>query len=1203
MAQATTRSLPQLWEEFFALYAREELHELATESGDLEISYSELEYYSVELADELISNPDKVLRAADVALEEVDLPVDLPHDEIEVRVTEIPEEHTYMARELRSEHIGQFISVEALTRKVTEVRPKVVIAAFECQRCGEVQRIEQDESEFEEPYICRGCERKGPFELLHDESKFFDSQKIQLQEPPEDLAGGDQPQNIDVYVNGGLAGEVSPGNRISVNGTLRSYQPKNRGQKRTVFDIFVEGNSIEVEDKEFEEIEISDEEREKIERFADDPQIYGKITDSIAPTIYGYKDVKEAIALQLFGGVSKRMPDDSYIRGDIHMLLIGDPGMGKSQVLRYVRNLAPRGVYASGKSSTSAGLTAAAVKDDFGDGKWSLEAGALVMADKGVACIDEVDKMRDEDRSALHEAMEQQCFAPRTSVHLPDGSTRPIGDIVDVFFEEKGTKATPSGKEISELDEGDLEVLSTDMETFDTREEEVSVVGRREAPGEMLRIELGNGRVMEVTSKHPFHRVENGEIVEVEARELTEGGFGFVASPGRIPVSGEGQPLNDIDVEPGRKEVRIPDHNSPELATFVGYQVSDGGYELNRGEKNGFNFTNSADVILDDYVDTVENLFGVEPWVQERTDRKNVRVVSAELSRWLQELGPLLEKGSEKKIPERLMKGTAEDLYLLLRAFFDGDGGVYRTQRGYRVRAVVENRDLIEQVQEMLWRFGIHSTIRRDGDVWRIDISRYDDLEQFRQEVGFLSRGKKERLEEAVEETRDPAEPVPGISDSLMRLMKRVGLKQETLATNLVSGQNVSRNRAADILHRIEMRLREIDELALDEADISRCREVRTRFGIPCREVAKAAGVSRSLVQYWEKNGTDRIDDYRDALGEVLEYRVELLNEVRRLRKLVEGLRWLKVRSIERVHPEYDYVYDLTVPSTHTFLAEGAVAHNSISIAKAGITTTLKTRCALLGAANPKYGRFDRYEPIADQINMEPALLSRFDLIFTLTDQPSEDKDSRIASHILGSHHGGQLLRNDPSEEVDIEEVDPPIDPGLMKKYVAVAKNVYPVMSDGAMEKLREFYVDLRNMGEEDSPVPVTARQLEALVRLAEASARIRLSEEVVREDARRAIRIVKKCLAEVGVDPETDQYDIDVLATGVSKSQRDKIRVLKDIIEELSGEHGGKAPKEEVYARAEDADMSRSDVKSKIQRMKNDGEVYSPDHDHLRLA
>jgi len=193
-----------------------------------------------------------------------------------------------------------------------------------------------------------------------------------------------------------------------LNGILKAGMKRSGGGKSTLFDIFLNVNSIEIADKDYDEIDITLEEEEEIKQLARDPEIYTKIIASIAPSIYGMKTEKEVVALQLFGGVSKKMSDGTCIRGDIHVLLVGDPGTAKSQILRYVSEIAPRAVYASGQSATKAGLTATAVKDEFGEGRWTLEAGALVLADKGIACIDEMDKMNKEDRSAMHEAMEQQ---------------------------------------------------------------------------------------------------------------------------------------------------------------------------------------------------------------------------------------------------------------------------------------------------------------------------------------------------------------------------------------------------------------------------------------------------------------------------------------------------------------------------------------------------------------------------------------------------------------------------------------------------------------------------------------------------------------------------------------------------------------------------------------------------------------------------
>ncbi|NLA30995.1 MAG: MCM family protein, partial [Methanomicrobiales archaeon] len=264
--------------------------------------------------------------------------------------------------------------------------------------------------------FCPNCERKTRLDLVMNRCRFVDTQKLRIQESPEGLRGGEQPQTLDVDATDDLTGLVAPGDRVVVNGILRSVQRVNYGQKSTLFDIYLECNSVEIAEKEFEEISITEEDEAEIKALSRDPMIYKKITRSIAPTIYGTDDVKEAIALQLFGGIAKDMPDGSRLRGDVHVLLVGDPGIAKSQILRYVVKLSPRGIYTSGKSSTSAGLTATAVKDEFGDGRWTLEAGALVLADMGIAAVDEMDKMAKEDRSALHEAMEQQCYDDETEV-------------------------------------------------------------------------------------------------------------------------------------------------------------------------------------------------------------------------------------------------------------------------------------------------------------------------------------------------------------------------------------------------------------------------------------------------------------------------------------------------------------------------------------------------------------------------------------------------------------------------------------------------------------------------------------------------------------------------------------------------------------------------------------------------------------------
>ncbi len=680
------------WEEFIRSRYWDELLELADSyplRRSLAIKFPDIDRYDPEFADELLEKPGPLLEAAETALLEIDLPIDVLLEKANFRIVGLP--RRYKTSELRSDHIGRLIALEGLVRTVTEVRPKVISAAFECQRCGHLFYKEQTTSKFQEPYDCpnEACDRRGPFKLLLDKSRFVDAQNVRVQESPEELRGGEQPQTLDVQLEDDMTGMIYPGDRVVINGALRSYQRTTQTGKSTYFDLYLEGNSIEMMEQEFEEIDIKPEDEKQIRDLANDPMVYDNIKRSIAPSIYGYDEVKEALALQLFSGVSKGLPDGTRIRGDIHILLVGDPGIAKSQLLRYISKLSPRGIYASGKSSTSAGLTAAAVKDELGDGRWTIEAGALVLADKGIACIDEMDKMRSEDRSALHEAMEQQ----------------------------------------------------------------------------------------------------------------------------------------------------------------------------------------------------------------------------------------------------------------------------------------------------------------------------------------------------------------------------------------------------------------------------------------------------------------------------------------------------------------------------------------TISVAKAGVMATLKSRCSLLAAANPKFGRFDKFEGIAQQINLSPALMSRFDLIFVLTDEPSDARDTKIAHHIGQSTYAGEISSRGgySNEELEaiMDVIRPAIEPEFLRKYIAYArKNVFPVLSDEAREKLESYYVNLRKQGQDSNkPVPVTARQLEALFRLSESSAKLRLSEEITMGDAERVIRIVEACLRQVGVDPETGLLDADVLAVGMSKSARDKTRLMLDLIRELTSEHQGPAPLEAVLDGAEaKLGIERHKAEEIIKRLRTNGEIFEPRPGFLKL-
>jgi len=688
-------SVTEKWEGFLKRYYWDEIVELSNsypEKRSLLVKFSEMDIYDSNIADMLLDDPDVILESATRTLREMDIPTGVTLDEANLRVIKLPRK--VKIRDIRSHDIGKLVSIEGLVTKATEVRPKIVEAAFECPFCHHIFSIVQTGSQFKEPYECPqedgGCGRKAQRFLLRvDKSKFANAQKIRLQESPEELRGGELPQALDANLEDDISGEVAPGDRVIVTGILRSYQRVTQFGKKLFFDIYLDGNSLELKEEEFEEIEITEDDERAIMELKEQPDVYEKLVRSISPSIYGYDEIKEAMVLQLFSGVPKELPDKTRVRGDIHVLLVGDPGVAKSQLLTYLVALAPRGLYTGGKSSSAAGLTAAAVRDEFGEGRWTLEAGALVLADKGIAAVDEIDKMRKEDRDALHEAMEQQ----------------------------------------------------------------------------------------------------------------------------------------------------------------------------------------------------------------------------------------------------------------------------------------------------------------------------------------------------------------------------------------------------------------------------------------------------------------------------------------------------------------------------------------TVSIAKAGIMARLNSRCSLLAAANPKEGRFNDYEPISKQINMLPSLLSRFDLIYTMKDRPSEERDTRTAEHIIETHYAGELLaRFEIEGKMDeegkarfrehVEALKPAVPEELLRKYVAWSKrNVFPVMSEEAKKKFSGFYIGLRRQGYEDeeAPVPVTARQLEALIRLGEARARTQLSDTVTAEDAEQVIKVVTFCLKQVFVDPETGRLDVDWVAAGTTKSRRDRARSIREIIKELEKDYGEEIPIDEVLDLAEEEGMERDKTEEIIEVMKRDGILFSP--------
>ncbi len=302
---------------------------------------------------------------------------------------------------------SHWISFEGIVKKRSTVYNQITHVHWTCKECGKdyVYKLNYNEKLNPPHENCRNCGRKAGYELNRKESKYEDIQLFILEEDQNNSHTVFQPTAVKCYLKDEMINTIKPGDNIRANGIV---ELENSG-KDNYFQEYITITAIEKLEKNFEDINITSKEEKKIRQLAQKEDIYGRLTDSMITSIYGYKELKLALALHLFSSNNYTTPDGSYKRGDIHVLLIGDPSVGKSQILKYVSKLAPHGIYTSGKGSSATGLTATTVKDE--QGNWSLEAGAMVLANEGNICIDEFDKMKEDDRSAIHEALEQQTIS------------------------------------------------------------------------------------------------------------------------------------------------------------------------------------------------------------------------------------------------------------------------------------------------------------------------------------------------------------------------------------------------------------------------------------------------------------------------------------------------------------------------------------------------------------------------------------------------------------------------------------------------------------------------------------------------------------------------------------------------------------------------------------------------------------------------
>ena len=392
------------------------LGELNAES--LDVSYQHLAESRAILALFLATSPEEIFKIFDiVAMEATELHYpnySLIHQEIHVRITQFP--NLLNLRDLRENNLNSLIKVSGVVTRRTGVFPQLKYIKFDCLKCGVILGpFIQDSNVEVRINFCTNCRLKGPFKLNSEKTLYRNYQRITLQEAPGTVPPGRLPRHREVILLADLVDVAKPGEEIEVTGVYKNNYDGQLNAKNgfPVFATVIEANAISRREQSSNNLGTggwTEEDEREFRKLSQEKGIIDKIISSMAPSIYGHKDIKTALACSLFSGVPKNVNGKHSIRGDINVLLLGDPGTAKSQILKYAEKTANRAVFATGQGASAVGLTASVRKDPI-TREWTLEGGALVLADKGTCLIDEFDKMNDQDRTSIHEAMEQQSIS------------------------------------------------------------------------------------------------------------------------------------------------------------------------------------------------------------------------------------------------------------------------------------------------------------------------------------------------------------------------------------------------------------------------------------------------------------------------------------------------------------------------------------------------------------------------------------------------------------------------------------------------------------------------------------------------------------------------------------------------------------------------------------------------------------------------
>ncbi len=1184
----------------------------------LEIDFADLHLmdnvYNMDLSSTLEEFPDRAIsmasRAVELVVREEDQSyyenVKLNNFEFHARFSNCP--FNIRIRDIRSTHLNSFKGIEGIVVRTSEVRPLIVEAVYVCSvDPSHIIVVNQSDGTYSPPTRCSEptCKSKT-FALDQGSSVHIDWQSLTIQEKPEDLPPGTSPKSLRCRVLDDLVDRVRPGDRVQLFGLVRTRmsKPLKKGQQ-LIFDLWIDTNYIESFEQDADHLEITTEEEAKFQEIARSKDVYQTIIKSIAPQVKGMEKEKEAIMYFLFGGVDKRHSKGFKSRGQPNVLFVGDPGVAKCVTGDSLVKLA---------DGTVIPIEQIIEQVFVENSVTEISDGFYANCSVPVLSMDMNGKVTERQATiAWKRTAPESLYHIRTAMgrQITVTPTHPFFELVETTISSKQAQEIRVGDYIAVPKEGtdSISICKEVVDNFDgstvlmlNRRTNVVVIPNCGSTLRQIRIDLGLMPCEMGITEANYIMYEIGDIeppVEDIIRIITH--LGNYSHPllDRLNL------VTDADVRWDRVvsvNERESDHE------WV--------YDLQVDETHNF-IANGIVVHNSQLLKSVQPIAPRSIYTSGKGS--SAAGLTAAISRDPDTGEMTLEAGAMVLADQGVC--LTGDTLILLR-----DGREMSLAEIYASEEVVDvltfNPHSLEQ------GYGrVHAVSRRSCEaIYEISFASGDTI-RASPEHPFPVWSSHLRW-------RKSEELVPGdvvidyrsyhfvgqktlSHDRLLEVYNVIADMDNTLST----GRDTLLSECAlgvydELSHYDQATHRELAKLFLDTAD-DHFLEVSEERKDLVRRILRRAGV----VSKETEKGLDIVCEtvVTSANSSSHSSSVLMSNSVFEIREVLESVYANPVVSVRRV--EGDEVFNLQIQGDETYFANYVPVHNclidefdkmndndrsaiheameqgTVSIAKAGIVATLNSRTGVLAAANPKWGYWMNDKDFNDNVDLSQPIVSRFDLIFILKDIPDSDRDNSLAEHLLNLHYNHQ---NQQAEA-------PPLSSEELRKYIIYAKQKSkPSLTKEAMNVIQDFYVTTRskgaaNEGEENYSVTITARQLEGIIRLAEARARVAMRNQVTEEDANAAIDLLTYTLKQYMLDPETGQFDYGIFSSGISSKARNRISILMNTFKELLVESEGQPiPEGKLIEACVNEGLSVDFIEETIKELLRQGTFYRPKPKYL---